>query len=180
MSTQQPDLPQLDMRCNKFDDLPEVVIPDGYVMDTFETRGVNDWIEVLNATNQLGEWDQEKAKTWIEGERSIIKQGTFFILFNDRPVASACTIPPGSEEKRPEIGWITVSPDHQGKKLGYQVTLAGLRFLKSREYSETFLHTDDWRLPAIKTYLNLGFEPELTHESHPDRWQAIYERLRIK
>ena len=39
------------------------------------------------------------------------------------------------------------------------------------------LWTDDWRLPAIKTYLNLGFEPDIEHESHPERWRAVFEKL---
>ncbi len=41
------------------------------------------------------------------------------------------------------------------------------------------LCTDDWRLPAVKTYLNLGFEPEIIHESHPARWKAVFETLGV-
>ncbi|MDR3689213.1 MAG: hypothetical protein P4L46_07535, partial [Fimbriimonas sp.] len=39
------------------------------------------------------------------------------------------------------------------------------------------LTTDDFRLAAIQTYLNLGFEPDMWHESHPGRWAAILQEL---
>ena len=136
-------------------------------------------MEALNATGQLGEWDREKIREWLEGERHAIKEGTFFITFEGKPVATACTIPPPSTEGRSELGWVSVSPDHQSKGLGYQVCLAVLHFAKKMASPETFLNTDDWRLPAVKTYLNLGFEPEMTHESHPKRWQAVYERFGV-
>lgn len=179
MPSEQPELPQLDMKFNRFDSLPEVALPAGYALYTFPERGMDDWITALNATEQLGEWNEENARRWLEGERHIIQDGTFIIVCNDEPAATACTIPPAPNEQRPEIGWISVSPGHQGKRLGYQVTLAGLRFLHGQGYKETFLHTDDWRLPALKTYLNLGFEPEITHDSHPERWRKIYKAFGI-
>ena len=39
------------------------------------------------------------------------------------------------------------------------------------------LLTDDPRLPAIKTYLNLGFVPEHRDDTHPARWEAVAGRL---
>ena len=179
MQSEQLDLPQLDMRFNRFSRLPKIALPEGYLLCTYLDRGADDWISALNATGQLGEWNQESARAWLEGERQIIPEGTFFILFEDTPAATACTVTPTGTKARPEIGWISVSPGHQGKHLGYQVTLAGLRFLAEQGYTETYLHTDDWRLPALKTYLNLGFEPEITHESHPEKWEKIYASLGI-
>jgi mycothiol synthase len=177
MHSQQPKLPQLDMKFSKFDCLPEVVLPAGYRLATLAERSVDDWTEALNATGQLGVWDREKALAWLEGERHAIKEGTFIIVFEDRPVATACAIDPTPSERRPEFGWVSASPSHQRKGLGYQVSLAALLFIKGMGYPETFLHTDDSRLPAIKTYLKLGFEPEITHQSHPERWTAVYREL---
>jgi len=42
------------------------------------------------------------------------------------------------------------------------------------------LETDDYRLPAIKTYLNLGFEPLLVHENQRDRWRNILSALGVQ
>ena len=126
MGKPEPEYTPLDMRFNKFDSLPEVVLPDGYSLSTLQERSVDDWIEALNATGQLGEWNREKARERLEDERHPVKEGTFIILFSGKPVATACAIDPTPIEKRPEFGWVSASPDHQGKGLGYQVSLAAL------------------------------------------------------
>ncbi len=36
-----------------------------------------------------------------------------------------------------------------------------------------FLLTEDFRLAAIETYLQLGFEPEMVSADHPVRWEAL-------
>ena len=41
------------------------------------------------------------------------------------------------------------------------------------------LRTDDWRIPAIKTYLKIGFEPDLTSEpDYKERWEKIFEIIK--
>ena len=179
MGAQQLKLPQLKMRCNWLDALPPVELPPSYSLSTLLERDEADWIDALNDTGQLGEWNREKARQWLEGERHVIKEGTFFITFADRPVATASTVDPGPGADRLELGWVSASPDHQAKGLGYQVCLAVMNYTHNLGYSETYLFTDDWRLPAIKTYLNLGFEPEIIHESHPARWKVVFETLGV-
>ena len=43
------------------------------------------------------------------------------------------------------------------------------------------LQTDDFRLPAIRMYLKLGFTPvyEVEGEDHRARWSAVFERLLV-
>ncbi|HOQ30035.1 MAG TPA: GNAT family N-acetyltransferase, partial [Armatimonadota bacterium] len=68
-------------------------------------------------------------------------------------------------------------PAHQGHRLAFHVCLAVLRYMRDRGFQETYLLTDDFRLPAIKTYLRLGFEPEIADPSHPARWQRILSEI---
>ena len=132
----------------------------------------------LNATGQLGDWDADRADNWLSGERRAIPEGTFIVTFDGRPAATCCTIPPTSTERRAELGWLSVAPEHQGRGLGYQACLAVLHFARRMGYAEIYLNTDDWRLPAVKTYLALGFEPEMAHESHPRRWESGVRKTR--
>jgi mycothiol synthase len=39
------------------------------------------------------------------------------------------------------------------------------------------LNTDDFRIPAIKTYLNLGFLPVLADHDYYDRWKSLSNTL---
>ncbi len=177
MNAGEPALPQLRMTLDAFDSLPPVALPPGYGITTLREAGVDAWIEALGATGQLGDWDAGRAGEWLSGERRAIPEGTFIVTFDGRSAATCCTIPPTSTERRAELGWLSVSPEHQGRGLGRQVCLAVLHFARQKGYAEIYLNTDDWRLPAVKTYLDLGFRPETTHGSHLRRWDAVYEKL---
>jgi mycothiol synthase len=78
-----------------------------------------------------------------------------------------------------ELGWVAVAPDHRGKKLGAVTCQAAIKRLKEAGYSDIYLRTDDWRLPAIKTYLNLGWVPFLFVPGMKKRWENVSKELGI-
>ena len=75
------------------------------------------------------------------------------------------------------VHMVCVRPKERGHRLGYWLTLAVLRYFRDRGFERARLSTDDYRLSAIRAYLDLGFAPELTHPSHPARWDAVLEAL---
>ena len=81
------------------------------------------------------------------------------------------------EESCWEIGWIAADPDHWGLGLGGCVLANALRFTRKLEKRHVYLLTDDFRTPAIKTYLKLGFVPDLSHPSYEDRWLKVLAAL---
>ena len=70
---------------------------------------------------------------------------------------------------------VCVLPEHRGKQIGHALNLAALRWFRDRGFKEVWLSTDDWRIPAIKSYLRLGFEPFYPDDSHRERWQAVFD-----
>lgn len=172
-------LPQLRMRLASLDCLPPVVLPVGYHLRRFGRGDEQAWIEVLNGSQALGEWDLEKARRSFTGERArVVPEGIHLVFDGSQPVATACLTEHDDFEEA-ELGWVAVSPEHRGKGLGFQVCLATLHYMRHRAYGAAVLFTDDHRLPALKTYLRLGFRPWLTHESHAERWQRVLARLGI-
>lgn len=67
--------------------------------------------------------------------------------------------------------------DHGGKGLGLQVSLAALYQMRRDGRLASILETDDFRIPAIKTYLKLGYKPLLIHKNQGDRWSQIFKSL---
>ena len=65
-----------------------------------------------------------------------------------------------------------------GRGLGYQVTLAVLYDFAGRRLTDSVLETDDWRLPAIATYLKCGYRPDEREAGDCDRWTAVGAALR--
>jgi mycothiol synthase len=61
--------------------------------------------------------------------------------------------------------------------LGGRVTAAAVEIALGLPLRPIVLRTDDYRIPAIKVYLKLGFVPTYDHLSYPDRWQAIFLAL---
>ena len=52
-----------------------------------------------------------------------------------------------------------------------------MRYLKNAGYKKASLLTDDWRLPALKLYLRMGWRPWLVEDDMPGRWKDICDKL---
>jgi len=74
----------------------------------------------------------------------------------------------------------SVLPEANGRKLGRMLCGHAMDYLVCHGCSEIVLTTDDHRLPAIKTYLNLWFEPVIDDgdEDTRKRWDAVMASLR--
>jgi mycothiol synthase len=72
---------------------------------------------------------------------------------------------------------VGVVAEHTGHKLGKWVSLAVLIYFRDNGFKCSMLDTDDFRVPAVKTYLNLGFVPVYVEAGQPERWQKIFEKL---
>ena len=72
---------------------------------------------------------------------------------------------------------VAVRPAHRGRRLGYWVCLAALRRMAAEGLHRAVLRTDDFRIPAIRTYLRLGFEPVVVHENQRARWRAVFAAI---
>lgn len=133
----------------------------------------------LLATGDFRAWDRSRLERMLAGERAPLPRGgIFFATHEDRPVGTACAfLHPGESGDVPELGWVAVHPAHRGRGLGRQICLAVLGFVGGLGHGYAYLLTEDFRLPAIKTYLRLGFEPEMTDPSHPERWRLLREKL---
>lgn len=91
--------------------------------------------------------------------------------------ASAQTVP----DRWPEAGvvhWVGADPVHAGKGFGYAVSLAVLHDHRDAGHKDAYLLTDDFRKPAIRTYLKLGFQPVYADPDHEAAWSAIYAYFR--
>lgn len=174
----RPSPPQLRLWQRDLDHLPPLSPPEGYTVRTFQAGDEVSWQVVLNSSGSLGSWTEERVQQQL---RECGDPANVFLVFHQgRPVATACVVPHQTEEGTQwEVGWVAGDPLHRGKGIGYQAVLAALHRIRELGGREAYLWTDDWRLPAIQTYLKLGFEPDLDHESYPERWAKIREQLTL-
>ncbi|MFC4807956.1 GNAT family N-acetyltransferase [Paenibacillus sp. GCM10023250] len=155
--------------------LPDLVLPQGYVEHRLRPGDDSGWERIITASFG-GEHRFDKGMAADDPYKP--ERVRFISLENGEPVATASAwYRPQWKADTGYLHMVGLLPAHAGKKLGYAASLAALHQMAREGRTRAVLHTDDFRIPAIKTYLNLGFIPELADDSHLDRWIALARLL---
>ncbi len=174
--------PQLCMRRLPLDDLPEIVLPDGYSLRTSQEGDGRHWARIVQESFRNASFDESWFKREMQGHPAYVPEWIFFVCAADgMPCGTASAY--RSEAFGKDVGYlhmVGVCPSHGGRKIGFAVSLAALHRFRFEGLSTAVLETDDFRLPAIKTYFHLGFSPFVRHRSHPARWDAVCARLDMR
>jgi mycothiol synthase len=126
-------------------------------------------------------WDEIRYQDVIA---TMHPQGLYFVV-HDASGALAAT---SAAQRKPrefypdggELGWVAAHPDHRGKGLGYVVCSAVTRRLLAEDHPFLYLLTDDFRLPAIRIYLNLGWIPFLYTPEVAESWRTVCAGLGMR
>ncbi|MBV9471243.1 MAG: GNAT family N-acetyltransferase, partial [Abitibacteriaceae bacterium] len=76
-----------------------------------------------------------------------------------------------------DLGWLACDPQHTGQGLGLVLAAAVTSRFMDAGYTQIELHTEHYRLPAIKTYLKLGYTPCLDHIESHEMWEEVCHAL---
>jgi len=157
--------------------VPAVSLPDGYVMRTYRPEDDEAFIRLMQSAT-FTDWGRQT----LDGALAkALPEGIFFAVCQASgqiaATAMATHCPTPELPFAGELGWVAADPAHQGKRLGRAVCAAALDRFKRAGYRCVYLRTDDWRLPAIRTYLRLGFVPLLVAPEMRERWRVLCEKL---
>jgi len=155
---------------------PLPALPDDYILRLMWPEDTAAVAAVLDRAFADEAWDAARVADTLN-EQQGVKQ-TLVVDFRGKPTATA------SARLRPDrfpgsgyLHWVAVDPDHQGKRLGFFVSLAALHAFETMGCADALLETQDHRLAAIQTYLTLGFLPQYPDETHRPRWEAVHTAL---
>ncbi len=168
------------------DRLPDVTLPDGYVIRAPRPADIGSWADTLQAGG-FEAWNEEKVREYLkdperrEGSRVVeqggrVVAGTFASRIEKRLITNADTDEGGPEEAI--LDFVVTHPDHRGMGLGRATCTGVSRFFVARGCKTVSLGTDDWRLSAIHVYLSLGYRPIMSRSDMPPRWAAVQEKLK--
>ncbi|MBV7331728.1 GNAT family N-acetyltransferase [Chloroflexi bacterium TSY] len=156
---------------------PEVHVPAGYTLRTHQPGDEPGFYKVMDLAG-FKDWDDGVLRPWLS---KILPDGWFLIIHqkSEEIVATAMANhnPKDLHPFAGELGWVAANPDHGGKGLGMAVCASVVRRLLKGGYRHFYLNTDDWRLPAIKTYLKLGWVPFLYEPDMEERWRDVCRQL---
>jgi len=160
--------------------LPELSpLPAGLRLRSLTPNDAPRYVELMQANAELGNWDRERV---IKMTESSIPFSEIFVIEDEhsRFLATACVGPasPDYPSDAVALGWVASRPEAKGQGLGYAVCLAAMWRARERGFHQMMLLTDDWRLPALRLYLKLGFQPDCrAHPSFVGRWETIHRIL---
>ena len=170
------DLPALVM-CASLAQLPALTLPQGIAIRSFLDDDEDAWNQIISiAFRSPYDFNEHMKKDpAYKAERVLFAQVDDVLV----ATAAAWTV----KDCAADTGYLHMVgalPEYKGRKLGYLICLAAMHKLKQDGFVRVRLNTDDFRLAAIKTYLALGFELDLTvHESMPERWEKIKNLLNV-
>ncbi|MCC9078690.1 GNAT family N-acetyltransferase [Litorilinea aerophila] len=162
---------------HRLDTPPAVQMPPGYFLRTYQPGDEPSFYAVMELAGFTG-WDDEKLQPWLA---RVLPEGWFLAIHaqSGKIVATAMATH-NATELHPfggELGWVAGDPAHAGRGLGLAVCAAVTARFLAAGYRHIYLKTDDWRLPALKTYLKLGYVPFLFAPGIAERWHAICAQL---
>ncbi len=172
-------MPQLRMIFNAENTpLPELTVADGFRLRTIADSELDSY-NGLRSSVDFNAWD---AETLHKFRSKVLPDSMLLIeeVATGRFAASA-TAETTDMPEFPQVGvlgWVMTHPDFRGHHLGRSVSVAAMRRLYEAGYRAFSLLTDDFRLAAVKTYLELGWKPWLYLPEMKERWRALAETLK--
>lgn len=153
-------------------------LPEGFLLRPYKHGDEKSWIALLNCGDFDSQWDSQRFQEYMaQDERA---EGSRVILKDEMIVAATFASVQDSSKKVGRVDFVVSHPDFRGLGLGKVVLIEVLRCLGNKNYKTIMLYTDDWRIPALGMYLSLGFEPEITRDDMPARWDKIKNTLDSK
>jgi len=165
------------MRRASLEDLPAMpAMPVGYSLHVCEEGEIDSLANLLRAAFEDENWNVEKAREALIDAEDV--KTTHVITHNGQVIATASSrLLPNDYPGSGYLHWVASHPQYRGQRLGYIISLAVLHEFVELGCSDAVLETQDFRLPAIKTYLNLDFEPAYRDDTHGGRWEVIRGEL---
>lgn len=157
--------------------VPELRIPDGCEIRRFtELDGALDaWLDIVQYGLSDGRKDAGYYKSVMLDWSGYSEDRNFFVVADGEPAATL-TVICHPENKEGYIHMVACKEKFRGRGFGTLLNTLALKVLKEEGMETAYLTTDDWRIPAIKSYLRAGFVPVIPDAETDARWKAVFEK----
>jgi len=159
---------------------PEWSLPQGYILRTHQDGDDEQYIRLMQIAG-FSNWNADNPKSVLH---TCLPEGIFFVVHENTGALVATAVathnPIALHPYGGELGWVAADPAHKGKGLGSIACAAVTKRFLDAGYTHLYLRTDDFRLPAIKTYLKIGWGPLLFAPDMEKRWQTVFQQLNMK
>jgi mycothiol synthase len=146
-------------------------LPEPYTIWEYSCEA-DTWIDIIKQS--FGEqWSAPQFRRELIESSGYKGDNIFFLSSNGFTIGTVTAFVAG--EDHGYLHMLGIVPEFQGRGLGYLLGLKVLHYFKN--YKKVTLMTHSDRLPAIKTYLKLGFVPDYKEYAGQDVWSKIFTEL---
>lgn len=170
---------QLRMIC-KMQNIPPFEIEDGFTIRMYEPGDEVVWTEISkNGLLEEGEGIECWDKYMLSIKALVPERDVFFVVDAKGNAVATCT----AFVQDDGVGlmhMLAAKPEARGHHLGWAMTTYTLNKLAAelpKDNPMVRLKSDDWRLPALSSYLKAGFQPVLFDVDMDKRWKEICDKL---
>ncbi len=163
-------LKQLKMYCPDTNVSGIVPLPEGYEIKSMKPGEEAIWCYVCEGEFDLTDCTVESYYSKMNKDK-VKPEDVLFIYHEGKPVGTSTALLESNGDAF--LHYVAIRPEYRGKGLAYPLITAVLALHRERGRKDCYLTTDDWRLPAIKGYLRLGFLPFLWSEDARERWEKV-------
>ena len=161
-------------------DIPDYPMPTGFRMRPFAEGDRDTWVSVetqsepyIDITNAI--FDREFGFDLP----AMPKRCWFLVSPDSRDVGTiTCWYDRHYGQKRwGRIHWVAIVPEFRGRRLAKCMMTFAMNHLRSLGHRRAILGTQPPRIPAIKTYLDFGFIPDMTADRAQRGWSMVRDKL---
>lgn len=167
---------------HKMEHIPEFSLHENFEIRPYMSSDEESWTEIC----KFGLLTEEEGiecwgKYMLDMDNLVPERDVFFVCDRKGKPVATCTgfVQPNGVGLLHMLG---AKPDARGHGLGYSMTAYVLNKLDKELLNKNRmvrLKSDDWRLSAVKAYLQCGFQPVLFDVDMDIRWKAICDKLDI-
>ena len=164
-------------------DLPPVVLPEGFRIRTFRYGDIANWSRIETA---VGEFPTEQhAERYFEREFGpqidLMSDRSFMLETADGEAIGTTTAWMGTFQGEPmgKIHWVAIEPAYQGRGLAKPLLATALHRL-ALDHQRAYLETQTTSYRAVGLYLKFGFEPVIETESDRRAWEIVKTLLTVR
>lgn len=156
-------------------------LPEGYAYQAYtqDPAQIGDWLDLCYET-LIPERDPKWFASCITGYPDLKPEDDLFFVIDVQTKKRVATMAAVCHGQEGYIHMVAASPAVRGQGIGHAMLSYALTKLAQRGCTFTVLTTDDFRLAAIKTYLDAGFVPVIEQDPESDvraRWNEVLAKL---
>lgn len=163
--------------------LPEPEFPEGYKFHRWKRGGD----EVLTEEQFKKQWIGMRDPLFgdamvnyfhvVYDDTRVPDDGFFLAISPNGDMAACICIQYGQHDPdSATVHEVFTHEKYRGLGLGHVLMTKLMNHAAEKGFPELWLTTDDFRIPAIKLYLHLGFLPVLSGADMRGRWTALLEK----